>query len=316
MPGNTYYYHEMLSFFRSREEGEGIMILWSEDFSSGFFETGDIGSKADWFYYKQQDFLAKDPQTRISFRKNRLEVVIPQYTLTSEGRLDHLKFLFFKNILNKETGMPGFPVPDEGELKYEIVAQFTPLGTDSNPFEAPDDDYRLSSGGLISLDFETFTVYGFLISCNRVYILYERWPFDTSVDNPAAFFTYIIPCREIEPSSEHAYRMVYNKDTYSLTWFIDDDKVFSWDQFGKRLGEEHEEYCAYRDFPNTADPEALLPIRAGQRVFGAGLFTFLDAGSRHDSGLVDITDRNVKKEQKIFGQGGELVLGHFTVSTS
>jgi hypothetical protein len=55
--------------------------------------------------------------------------------------------------------------------------------------------------------------------------------------------------------------------------------------------------------------------QSDQRLFGAGLMTFLDAKSPDSEPLVNIHDLNVTKDKKIFGQGGEIVLGNFRVFT-
>ena len=291
------------------------MMLCTEDFSSGFFDTGEVGSKADWFYFRQPNFVAKDSQTRISFKMMRLNLLIPHYTLTSEGLTDHFKLLFFRNNVNKETGEPGFPVLEEGFLVCEATAIFRSLGCEENPFEADPEDYRLSCGALISIDFANDTVVGFLITGTRAYILYERWPLKPEGVDPAAFFSYHIPSTEFAAGTEHRYRLRYSKSG-AVEWYIDNTRVFSHDRFGTRLPAEKEEYLVIPDLQDTGDPAALPLIVSDQRAFGAGLFTYLDAGKRKDEELVDVYAMNVEKEKKVFGQGGELVIGEFTVSTS
>lgn len=291
-------------------------MLFEEDFSSGFFDRGEIGSKADWFLYRQQDFIGRDPQTRLSFLKNRLEITIPEYSLTAVGVNDHIKFLFFRNTVNKETGFPGYAVPESGDLNFEVTAKVRTMGTEPNPFDVPKDDYRLSSGTLLSIDFVNFLVYGFLITENKAYVLYERWPYDDDIEDQAAFFSYIIPVIDLDPGTEHVYKTGYNRETNTISWFIDGNKVYQWDEFGKRLGEEADEHCVLCDLPDSGDPASIPIIESQQRLFGAGLITFLDAGMRQDNELVDIHDLNIEKEKKIFGQGGELVIGKFRIFTT
>jgi hypothetical protein len=290
------------------------MILFSEDFYSGFFNVGTIGSKADWFIYENGDFRAKDPAARLSVLKKRLSVNIPEYSLTTTGLDDHLKYLFFLNAVNEETGMPGFRVPDAGLLKYEICARFMPRGTDENPFDAEPDDYRLSSGAVVATDFASRTSVGFLLTDRQAFVLYSRSPVDIDEMNPSAFFTYVIPAVEIDPGSEHLYKIAYDPVSHAVAWVIDHVPVFRLDAFGRRLGPEHDADCVYHDMPGCESAAELPRIGAPQLAFGAGLMTFLDAGIRHDKELADVSRTSVQKGTKVFGQGGELVIGRVKVT--
>ena len=291
------------------------MMLCNEDFSSGFFDTGEVGSKADWFYFRLPNFVAKDPQTRISFKMMRLNLLIPHYTLTAEGLADHFKLLFFRNHVNEGTGTPGFPVPEEGFLVCEATAVFRCLGCEKNPFDADPEDYRLSCGALVSLDFVNDTVVGFLITGTRAYLLYERWPLKAEGVDPAAFFSYVIPSTEFAAGTEHRYRVRYARSG-AVEWYIDNTRVLAHDAFGTRLPAEMEEHLVLPDLPDTGEPAGLSVVVSDQRAFGAGLFTYLDAGKRKGEELVDVHAKNVEKEKKIFGQGGEMTIGEFSVSTS
>ncbi|MDT8356969.1 MAG: DUF6081 family protein [Methanomicrobiaceae archaeon] len=274
-----------------------------------------MGSKADWFYFRLPNFVAKDPQTRISFKMIRLNLLIPHYSLTSEGLTDHFKLLFFRNQVNEESGKPGFPVPDEGFLACETIAVFRCLGCEKNPFDADPEDYRLSCGALITLDFATDTVAGFLITATRAYLLYERWPLKPEGVDPAAFFSYVIPSTEFAAGTEHRYRIRYSKSG-AVEWYIDNTKVFAHEAFGTRLPPEKEEYLVLPDLQDAGDPADLPVVVCDQRAFGAGLLTYLDAGKRKGEELVDVHAMGVEKEKKIFGQGGEMALGEFSVFSS
>jgi hypothetical protein len=295
-------------------QGERDMILFQEDFYSGFFDVGGIGSRADWFFYQNDDFVGKDPEARLSVLKKRLSINIPRYSLSSTGPDDHIKYLFFVNRVNQETGKPGFPVPDHGELRYEICARFRPQGTENNPFQALPDDYRLSSGAVMAMDFATYTHAGFLLTDRKAYVLYGRTPPWFDVDQPQAFFTYVIPIADLDPRSEHLYAIVYQRDTGAVRWSIDHGPVFQHDGFGSRLGPECERFCVLKDLPGCRDAGELPPVASPQLAFGAGLMTFLDAGIRHDAALVDVSDPSHARGNKVFGQGGELIIGTVRVT--
>ena len=291
------------------------MILLKEDFSSGKFETGNLGSEKPWFYYEQPSFLARDPASKVSVKDNELTVNIPKYTLTTVGVHDHVKFLFFRNVMNKETGFPGFKVPEKGALYCKAKVSFNAFGTEKNPFGVSADDYRLSSAISVNLDYDTFIVYDFVMAKTKIYALYERLPFDPKVKDPAAFFTYAMPVKDIEPGSEHKLKTVYDKAKYKLTWYVDDKKAFSINEFGRRLGKDFEECCVFKDQCGSGNPDKLPLVQSNQRLYGMGLFTLLDAGARQNRGLVDIYDPKAPNEKKLFGQGGKFAISDFEVGT-
>ncbi len=288
-----------------------MLALFEEEFSSGFFDLGEIGSKADWFLYRQQEFVARDPQTRIAFLKNRLSITIPEYSLSAVGQNDHFKFLFFTNTVNEETGFPGFAVPEAGSLSCEITARVHTFQTGENPFECPENDFRLSCGALISVDFANFIIYGFLVTGDSAFAIYERWPSgEGSAKRPG--FSYIVPVKEITPGTDHTYRMDYSRERSELTWSVDGEKVHKFAKFGEPMTEMDEE-GVFMEGVHEENAEAVEP--SDQRLFGAGLMTFLDAKGAENEPLVNIHDLNVTKDKKIFGQGGEIILGHFRVFT-
>jgi|GEM_PF-2229441 len=292
------------------------MVLLKEDFSSGLFGIGDIGGSAPWYYYRRGEFLARDPKALISVKKRGLSVEIQRYTLTSLGQDDHTKFFFLTNAVNKETGFSGYKVPDTGELFCEVKVTVQPLGTEKNPFEAFPDDYRLSCGAIVALDPDTQMLCTFFITDKKAYISYGRFPYDKKVGNPSAFFTYIKPALEFERGTEHTYKITYSKDKYLVYWTIDGKNVFSFDQFGKRMGTEFDEYCVFLDLPDAQTPETLPPVQSQQLAFGAGLFTLLDAGIRHGKELVNVSDPRIERDKKLFGQGGKMLISDFIVDTT
>ncbi|HKZ88107.1 MAG TPA: DUF6081 family protein [Candidatus Bathyarchaeia archaeon] len=292
------------------------MIFAKDNFSTGKFDAGNVCGEKPWFFYEQPGFLGRDPNSQLNVKDNKLTINTSQYSLTTPGVHDHVKFLFFRNVTNKETGLPGFKTPEKGELYTEMNLAFEAYGTEKNPFGMSADDYRLSAGLTVCIDYDTFMVYDFYVSKTKAHIVYERLPFDQKVNDPAAFFIYVIPIKDIEPGSTHTYRTTYNKSKYTLTWCIDGKKVFSLNEFGRRLNKDYEQYIAFKDQPGSKNPDTLPLVKSSQRIFGAGLFTLLDAGTRFDKGLVDIHDPDTPKEKKLFGQGGKLTISDFEVGTN
>jgi hypothetical protein len=293
-----------------------VGILFKENFESGL-KIGKLGdNNSRWFFFEQPGFISQDSSANASVKEGTLTVDIPQYTLTTTGVNDHPKFMIYCNTINNSTGFPGFKAPDDGEIYYEGMATVETYGTENNPFNACPDDFRLSSGGLISIDFDTFMVYDFLITATKAYALYERLPFDQKVKDRAAFFTYVIPLIEIEPGVRHHYKLSYNKSRYQIGYYIDGKRVFSIDEFGRRLARDFELYSQFKDLPGSGDPDDLPLIQSNQRIVGAGLFTMLDAGMRHEKELANIHDPMLSPSMKLFGQGGRIQLSDIVVGTA
>jgi hypothetical protein len=290
------------------------MILCYDTFSNGCFDTGEAESGADWFFYQQGGFTARDPQSRLSVRHNRLAVDIPRFSLAATGYHDRMKFLVFRNSRNDATGFPGFSAPEGAALRYDVRARFRMKGSDSNPYRTSEEDFRLSSGVLLSMDFETNTSFGFVIAGSRAYALYERRVGGMPPETSAPMFCYVKPVHEIEAESEHLYTMLYHKQQCTATWMIDSEPVFSWNRFGKRLSKEDEQYCVATSHAKQLGMTDTDLVESNQRIFGAGLCTFLDAAGPDARRLVEVYNAGVPSSKKVFGQGGELIFGDFTVS--
>jgi hypothetical protein len=188
--------------------------------------------------------------------KGVLTVNIPHYTLTTTGINDHPKFMIYSDTINSNTGFPGFKAPDNGEIYYEGRVAVETYGTENNPFNVSADDFKLSSGGMVSIDFYTFIVYDFFMTATKAYALYERLPFDQKVKDPAAFFTYVVPLIDLEAGVRYHYKLSYNKSRYQIDYYIDGKRMFSIDEFGRRLARDFESYlsskiCQVLETPTT-----------------------------------------------------------------
>lgn len=269
-----------------------------------------------WFFFEQPGFIARDPAARVSSSANdELTIDVPRYTLTMAGINDHPKVLMYANSVNIDTGFPGFKVPDKGELYYEAKISVETCGTENNPFNVSSTDFRLSSGGMVTIDFDTFMVYDFFITSTKAYILYERLPFDKKVKDPAAFFTYVVPVSDIEPGIKHHYRLSYNKSRYQVRYYIDNKCMFTVNEFGRRLERDYDDYLQFKDLPGSGNPDNLPLVESNQRLAGVGLFTMLDGGMRHGRELVNVHDPTLEPTKKVFGQGGKIVLSNMLVGT-
>lgn len=291
-------------------------VLFKENFASGL-KTAKLGDRnAPWFFYERPGFISRDPSAKVSTVKGELTVDIPRYSLTTIGVNDHSKFLIYSNSMNSDRGFPGFKAPDNGEIYYEGRVVVETYGTENNPFNVAADDFRLSSGGMVSIDFDTFMIYDFFMTATKAYALYERLPFDQKVKDPAAFFTYVVPVMDLEPSARYHYKLSYNKSRYRVMYYIDGKHVFAIDEFGRRLAKEYDSYSQFKDLPGSGNPDDLPLVQSNQRIVGGGLFTMLDGGMRHGKELANIHDPSLNPSKKVFGQGGKIVLSDIVVGTT
>jgi hypothetical protein len=245
-----------------------------------------------------------------------LSVDIPHYTLSTTGVNDHPKFMIYSNTMNRDTGLPCFKAPDNGEIYYEGRFVVETYGTENNPFSVSADDFGLSSGGMVSIDFDTFMVYDFFMSATKAYAVYERLAFDQKVKDPAAFFTYMVPVMDLEPGARHHYKLSYNKSRYQFMYYIDGKGVFSIDEFGRRLSKDYDGSSQFKDLPGSGNPDDLPLVQPNQSIVGGGLFTMLDGGMRHGKELANIHDPALNTSKKLFGQGGKIRLSDIVVGTA
>lgn len=136
-----------------------MSVLFKENFESGLkiCKLGD--NNARWFFFEQPGFISRDSSVKVSATKGLLTVDISHYTLTTVGVNDHSKFMIYGNTVNSDTGFPGFKALDNGEIYYEGRVAVETYGTENNPFSVSADDFRLTSGGIVSIDFDTFSWY-------------------------------------------------------------------------------------------------------------------------------------------------------------
>ncbi|MDH7594280.1 MAG: DUF6081 family protein [Methanomicrobiales archaeon] len=282
-----------------------------EDFSSGLFSIGSRGGRQPWFYHQQGAFLGRDPKAIVSITLKGLSVTIPHYSLTGRGAEDHIKFIFWRNDVEPETGAVGTRAPPQGALVYEVRGRAEPMGTAANPFDVSLEDYRLSCGAALSTDLTTHIGCHFLFTSTKAFVAYERNLLTGVEGGGGASFCYVIPVAEFGSGTEHTYRISYSREMNTASWSLDGKQVFATGDLGKRLGDEYDQFLAYSD-PSTGTSTCTPP---DHRICGAGLLTLLDAGKPKGEGLVDLDLPETPKGMKIFGQGGKLVISEIQIWT-
>ncbi|WP_099364288.1 DUF6081 family protein [Fredinandcohnia onubensis] len=302
------------------------MIKW-DDFSKGF-------APENWFYFSAGDYVGNDGIVTTS--NKGLKVVSsginptsgePAFTNTLAqehkngglpGAIDHVKWLAYMNHTSS-TGFPGFDAISGKVLSFETWISGRTFGTQYQPFgdaiEAPN-DIRLASFAFNTMDMESFMVFDFFITNNQIYAFYERLPLGRGTLGNYAAFSYKIPVMKRNPEDVHRLRISYDKDKGTISWYVDNSKVFQVDKIGHHIDRK------YMILDHGGKEELVKP---NQLVAGLGLFTLMDA-FENGKGLVKLSteedfyfdpiqgepvplefvDSKSRESSRIFGQGAKL----------
>jgi hypothetical protein len=314
-------------------------VLW-DDFSDGFsVNTPD----AKWFYFADGSFVGNDGVVSTSARG--LDVAAggtnpatgqPAFvsTLAQEqenggipGDLDHVKWLAYMNH-TASSGYPGFDAVPGREVACDTWIRGQTFGTANHPFGDavvdPDDDLRLASVAMNTIDFETFMVFDFWLTNKHIFAYYERLPFARAQLGNYASFSYAIPVANRLPGDQHHLRIAYDRAAGRVGWYVDDREVFSVDRPGYRIGRQN----MLIDHGGVDTPVSLRQLDCGM-----GMFTLLDAYGPSDKALVRISsapdsyfdpilgeptparfldDRSLPSN-RLFGQGAEMQVRSYVV---
>lgn len=316
-------------------------IVWDE-FKDGF-SVGAPDSK--WFHFAAGPYVGDDGVVTTS--NQGLNVVAsgtnvdtgqPAFVRTIgqeedngglPGSLDHVKWLAYTNHLSS-SGVPGFDAVPGQELSCQATVRGQAFGTAGHPFGDavvdPDDDLRLASVALNTIDFETFMVFDFFLTNKRIYALYERLPFGRTADHRYAAFTFMIPVAERSPEDWHHFRIAYDRSAGTVRWLIDDEEVYRIDRLGFRIDR------GLLTIDHGGREESVEPR---QLACGMGTFTLLDAALPSGTSLVRLSsapdfyfdpligeptaenfvDEDSLPSSRLFGQGAELHVRRYVVSS-
>ncbi|MGW5651365.1 DUF6081 family protein [Streptomyces humi] len=196
---------------------------------------------------------------------------------------------------------PGFTLPDTGLLTahMELAAEVygpaartgtgrvpvpgTPAGTPAGavagavaaatgadrPTAAGIADTRHGMGGMLCVDLESGLVLDFLLTNDRVWVLYER------LGRPGAghgTFTYEVPVAERSPGRRHRCAIRVDRARGTAVWLLDGTEVFAVPDLGRRLPSRAAHLTRSADGPEES-------VRPGRLALGIGLFGELAEGS-------------------------------------
>ncbi|HLL05625.1 MAG TPA: DUF6081 family protein [Myxococcaceae bacterium] len=315
-------------------------VPW-DDFANGF-SVGAPGSK--WFYFSYGPFVGNDGvvspsaggmyvsaagSNPISREPAFTSTVAREEVSGLPGALDHVKWLAYMNH-QSTGGYPGFDAQWSHQLACSTSINGATYGTQFHPFGTSvanaQDELRLANFAMNTIDFESFMVFDFMFTNERVYAIYERLPFGRTATNHYAAFTYAIPVATRTAWKNHQVKISYDRRESVVRWILDGVEVYSVRNVGYRLSRQY----MLIDHGGT---EQL--VRMNQLNCGMGMFSLLDAASGSTPGLVRLSstadfyyqpqvgapqaltfvDEASQQGSRLFGQGATFHVGTYSVAS-
>jgi HAD superfamily hydrolase (TIGR01549 family) len=244
------------------------------------------------------------------------------------GSGDHAKWIVYANH-RAGTGFQGFDAVPGQILSGRAVVSGRVYGTAGHPFgdavADPEDDLRLAGAMINTIDPETSMAFDFILTDKRLYAYYGRPGFARAQLGNYASFAHTIPLLDRKPEDWHDVEIRYDRAAGVVRWLVGGEEALRVDRIGYRLGRESLSL-------DEGGEEGLVTPR--QLSFGMGLLSLLDGSWPTGKGLVRLSsagtycdpavgepapqtfvDEESREGSRIFGQGAELRVRSYTVST-
>jgi hypothetical protein len=318
-------------------------ILFEDDFRTGFSAGAP---DARWrFVQARADLTANDADVTLDRFGLRLTAPgrnpttgEPAFTKTvpSEvdnpgglpGFVDHAKWIAYVNR-QASSGVQGFDAVPGRVLCCDATISGRTYGTAGHPFgdavRDPDDDLRLAGSMLNSIDPETSVAFDFILTNKRVNAFYGRTNFARRHLGRYGSFAHTVPLADRSPDDRHRVRIAYDRGAGVVRWLLEGEEVLRVDRIGYRLG---------RDSLTLDEGGEESIVEPCQLSFGMGMLTLLDGSWPTGRGLVRLSrattyyrpdlgepaeqsfvDERSLAASRLFGQGAELSIGGFTVTS-
>lgn len=301
----------------------GATLLFQDQFPiSKPFDPTNPSSSYGYFFFDYTTTTIVN-----TLQSGELNQTVDPYTNTVPygplGALDHVKVLQY----NKQQFIPGFR---KNILSYKIRIGCSHYGLESHPFPPglvtnPEDDLRLASCALNTIDFDTMIVADFFITNQGLYAYYERLPYARTQTNYYRAFSQAKRIEDRTPDDIHDLTIVYDSKQRTLSWFVGTVRVL----FVTLIG-----------YPSN-DPDIVTLIdQGGQDTIaqptgfriGWGAFTLLDGrdfwNTSNNTGLVRLNDLNTDyaipqtfydtqslQSNRLWGQGTQITVDSVLVES-
>lgn len=318
-------------------------MVW-DDFRNGFSASGP---DARWAYvagggYVGDDGVETTAHGRLRVRSSGTNPTTGQpafvRTIAQEednptghyGGADHAKWLVYANH-TASSGFQGFDAVPGQELTCETWLGGRTYGTAGHPFgdavADPNDDLRLASVMLNTIDPETSTAFDFVLTNERIYAFYGRPPFARGSLGNYAAFSHTIPLAERSVSDRHHLAISYDRAAGVVRWLIDGREVLRVDRIGHMLD---------RDTLTLDHGGEETLVEPRQLSCGMGLLSLLDGSYPTNQALVrlsstpdhyfrpelgephaqEFVDEESHTSSRLFGQGASLNMGRYIISST
>jgi hypothetical protein len=315
--------------------------VW-DSFANGF--TVDA-PEAKWFHFAAGPFVGNNGHT--STHNGGMYISAPgTHPLTGEpaftstvapegssglpGALDHVKWLVYMNH-SSSWGYPGFDAQWDYELSCSTSISGQTYGTQFHPFGGQvsnaQDDLRLASFAMNTIDFQSYMVFDFMVTNGRIYAIYERLPFGRGTLGNYAAFTYAIPVGTLTPWTAQQTTISYDRRGGVVRWILNGVEVFRVSNIGYRID---------RQWMVIDHGGVEQSVSMNQLACGMGMFSLLDAASPWGAGLVRLSstpnfyyqpqqgtsqplwfaDESSNEGSRLFGQGARFHVGSYAVQSS
>jgi hypothetical protein len=318
-------------------------VLWRDDFRGGL-SAGTSGAR--WRYVQATAELVADDAVattsddglRLVARGRNEATSEPAFTRTvpsEQGRpgvvpgfADHAKWIAYADV-KASSGVQGFDAVPGQVLSCEAVVSGRTYGTARHPFGAavrdPDDDLRLAGAMLNTIDPETSTAFDVILTNKRLYAFYGRTNFARRQLGRYGSFACTAPLAERVPQDRHRVRIGYDRAAGVVRWLLDGEERLRVDRIGLPLD---------RGTLTLDEGGELSVVEPRQLSFGMGMLTLLDGSWPTGRGLVRLSrattyfrpglgepheqsfvDEESAESSRLFGQGAELTVSGYTVTT-
>jgi len=285
-----------------------------------------------WFYFSFGPYVADDGVATTNHKG--LSVSSPAFTLTAPppgpvpGDVDHPKWLAFMTHTSS-AGYAGFDTEGGYVTSCEARVGGETYGTERNPFGIDADHPALAASAFVSADFETFMIFDFFLTNDRIYALYERLPYGRTPENHYASFTHLVPVATRDRGDMHDLKITYDRSAKTVSWFVGNEKVFTVDRIGFYLPNR-----GYRAIDRGGVEQDVGELK--QLVCGFGMFTLHDAYDAEKNkslvrlvdtppdyylhpvtgGQLEFVDETSEDGSRLWGQGARISVEKVVVSKS
>ncbi|MEW1830205.1 DUF6081 family protein [Streptomyces sp. NPDC088196] len=186
----------------------------------------------------------------------------------SSDAAGHLRWVAFAGTATP----PGFALRDGSVLTARMELSAEIYGPGGHVSGAGVADTRAGMGGMLCVDFGSGLVLDFLLTNDRVWVLYER------LGRPGTghgTFTYEIPVAERSPDRRHRCAVRVDRARGTAVWSLDGEEVLAVPDLGRRLSSRsaHSAHLTR----STDGPEE--SVRPDQLALGIGLFSEIPESS-------------------------------------